>query len=338
MNPSIADSARPSSVAPEIPGSLPERQGQTRFVHRRVGVVGLGHMGQAFAANLIADGHQVFVWDRNPERTHVLQRSGAHAAVRLADLSHYDAVISSVSDDDALAAVALGAEGLVSVLAAQTVHISMSTVSPALSGRLVEKHALHGQAYVAAPVLGNPDAAQARKLFVLAAGRAAAVEKVRPLLEGFGQRLFVIAENAAAADLVKLAGNVLTATALESMGEVLALLRKGGVDPGVAFDVITNSLFDSQVHRTYGRKIVEQHYSPAGMAVPLAVKDLWLALAEAEREAVPMPAASLVHDRLVGMLARGWADLDWSALGLLAARDAGLDDAATADGASSPRP
>ena len=200
MNPSIADSARPSSVAPEIPGSLPERQGQTRFVHRRVGVVELGHMGQAFAANLIADGHQVFVWDRNPERMHVLQRSGAHAAVRLADLSHYDAVISSVSDDDALAAVALGAEGLVSVLAAQTVHISMSTVSPALSGRLVEKHALHGQAYVAAPGLGNPDAAQARKLFVLAAGRAAAVEKVRPLLEGFGQRLFVIAENAAAGE------------------------------------------------------------------------------------------------------------------------------------------
>lgn len=62
------------------------------------------------------------------------------------------------------------------------------------------------------------------------------------------------------------------------------------------------------------------------MAVPLAIKDLRLALAEAERVAVPMPAASLVHDRLVAMAARGWADLDWSALGLLASVDAGLDD------------
>jgi 3-hydroxyisobutyrate dehydrogenase-like beta-hydroxyacid dehydrogenase len=194
-----------------------------------------------------------------------------------------------------------------------------------LSRRLAEEHALLGQDYVAAPVLGNPDLARVRKLFVLAAGQAAAVERVRPLLERLGQRLFVIGENVAAANLVKLAGNVLTATTLESMGEVLALLRKSRVDLNVAFNVFTGSLFDSRVHRTYGRKIVDEHYSPPGMTVPLALKDLRLALAEAERHAVPMPAASFVHDRLVAMVARGWAHLDWSALGLLAARDAGLD-------------
>src|SRR5271166_532201 len=127
-------------------------------------------------------------------------------------------------------------------------------------------------------------------------------------------------------NLVKLAANVLTATTLECMGEVLALMRKGGVDAHLAFDVLTNSLFDSRIHKSYGEKIVEGRYSPPGMTAPLAVKDLRLALAEAEREAVPMPAASLVHDRLVAMVARGWAELDWSALGLLAAVDAGLDD------------
>jgi len=108
------------------------------------------------------------------------------------------------------------------------------------------------------------------------------------------------------------------------MGEVLALLRKGGVDPEIAFEVLTNSLFDGKVHKTYGGKILNEGYLPAGMTIPLAVKDLRLALAAAEHAAVPMPAASLVHDRLVGVMARGWADLDWSALGLLAARDAGL--------------
>jgi 3-hydroxyisobutyrate dehydrogenase-like beta-hydroxyacid dehydrogenase len=195
-----------------------------------------------------------------------------------------------------------------------------------VSRRVAEEHARRRQDYIAAPVLGNPDAARARRLFVLAAGSPSAMEKVRPLLERLGQQLFILGEDAALANLVKLAANVLTATTLECMGEVLALLRKGGVDDHLAYDVLTNSLFDSRVHKTYGGKIVDERYSPPGLAVPLAIKDLRLALAEAERTAVPMPAASLVHDRLVAMVARGWAGLDWSALGLLAAVDAGLND------------
>lgn len=136
----------------------------------------------------------------------------------------------------------------------------------------------------------------------------------------------MISDDAASANLMKLAANALTATTLECMGEVLALLRKGGVDGHLAYDVLTNSLFNSRVHKSYGARIVEGRYSPAGLAVPLALKDLRLALAEAEHAAVPMPAVSLVHDRLVAMAARGWNELDWSALGLLAAVDAGVTD------------
>ena len=292
----------------------------------RIGIVGLSHMGHAFAANLIEDGHNVLVHDRDPGRVADLVRIGAHAAAELNDLANCDTVLTSLPDDDALAAVALPPHGLANILAAKSVHVSMSTVSPDLSRRLTEEHARHGQDYVAAPVLGNPDFAAARKLFVLVAGAPSAVEKVRPLLERLGQRMFVIGQDAALANLFKLAANVLTATTLECMGEVLALLRKGGIDSDLGFDVLTNSLFDSRVHKNYGAKIVGARYSPPGMAVPLAIKDLRLALAEAERTAVPMPAASLVHDRLVAMTARGWTDLDWSALGLLAAVDAGLDD------------
>jgi 3-hydroxyisobutyrate dehydrogenase-like beta-hydroxyacid dehydrogenase len=298
--------------------------GPAEFVTRRVGVVGLGHMGHAFAGNLVEDGYEVSVYDRNPKQTGAL--TGARPAGQLADLAACDSVLTSLPDDDALAEVALGPQGLVGVLAPGAVHISTSTVSPAISHRLAEEHARHRQDYVAAPVLGNPDFARERKLFVLAAGPPSALEKVRPLLDRLGQRLFVIGDDAGLANLVKLAANVLTATTLECMGEVLALMRKGGVDAHLAYDVLTNSLFDSRVHKSYGGKIVEGRYSPPGMAVPLAIKDLRLALAEAERAAVPMPAASLVHDRLVGMVARGWAGLDWSALGLLAAVDAGLND------------
>jgi 3-hydroxyisobutyrate dehydrogenase-like beta-hydroxyacid dehydrogenase len=254
-----------------------------------------------------------------------MEIAGARAATRLADLADCDVVLTSLPDDDALASVASGPGGLADVLAPGAVHISTSTVSSAISRRLAEEHARHQQEYVAAPVLGNPDFARERKLFVLAGGPRSAMEKVRPLLERLGQRLFVIGEDAALANLMKLAANALTATTLECMGEVLALLRKAGLDGHLAFDVLTNSLFDSRVHKTYGGKIIEGRFSP-GMAVPLAMKDLRLALAEAEHEAVPMPAASLVHDRLVEMMARGWTGLDWSALGLLAAVDAGLDD------------
>ena len=305
---------------------LNNQQGEVvaRWAIKRVGVVGLGHMGHAFAVNLLQDGYQVLACDRDAERARAL--SGARAVAELADLASCDVVLTSLPDDDALAAVALGAGGLVAALAPGAVHISMSTVSPGISRRVAEAHARRKQDYVAAPVLGNPDFARGRNLFVLAAGSRAALEKVRPLLQRLGQHLFVIGEDPGLANLMKLGANTLIATTLECMGEVLALLQKGGIGGRLAFDVLTNSLFDSRVHKSYGGKIIEGRFSPAGMAVPLATKDLRLALAEAEHTAVPMPAASLVHDRLVAMAARGWGDLDWSALGLLAEAEAGLGD------------
>jgi 3-hydroxyisobutyrate dehydrogenase-like beta-hydroxyacid dehydrogenase len=302
----------------------PQGQAFTGSAVKRVGVVGLGHMGHAFAVNLVQDGYQVLAYDRDAKRATAL--SGARAAAELADLASCDVVLTSLPDDDALAAVAFGAGGLVAALAPGAVHISMSTVSPEISRRVAEEHARRKQDYVAAPVLGNPDFAHERKLFVLAGGPHAALEKVRPLLQRLGQHLFVIGEDAGLANLMKLGANTLTATTLECMGEVLALLRKGGIDGHLAFDVLTNSMFDSRVHKTYGGKIVDERYTPPGFVVPLAIKDMRLALAAAEKSDVPMPAASLVHDHLVELVARGWAELDWSALGLLAAVNAGLGD------------
>jgi 3-hydroxyisobutyrate dehydrogenase-like beta-hydroxyacid dehydrogenase len=292
-----------------------------------VGVVGLGRMGQAFAAILLSAGYRTIVYDRDPKRAQPLQLDGAQAAMRLADLAPCDVVISSLPDDAVLAEVTLSHDGLADILAPGAVHVSMSTVSPELSRRLARSHAARGQAFVAAPVMGNPDLARTQRLFVLAGGQPEAIERVRPLLERLGQRIFVISDDAGLANVMKLAGNVLTAATLQSMGEVFALLRKAGIDQHVAFDVLTGSLFDGRVHKAYGGKIVDERYDPPGMTAPLAVKDLRLALAEAESLAVPMPVASVVHDRLVGVVARGWAGLDWSALGKLAAADAGLDEA-----------
>jgi len=334
MNSSIARPASPHQEGSS--GPAPSRASQDAAARpiRCIGVVGLGHMGEEFAQNLVSDGYEVIVEDRDAERAQALQPHGARVAARLADLAPCDAVITSLPNDEVLASVALLPDGLAAILAPSSIHISMSTVSPGLSRRLADVHAAHGQGFVAAPVLGNPDLAHARKLFVIAGGRHEAVARARPVLERLCQHVFVMGDDAGAASLMKLAGNTLTAMTLQGMGEVLALLRKSGVDPHLAFDVLTGSLFDGRVHKTYGGKIVEGRYSPPGMTAPLAIKDLRLALAEAEHQAVPMPVASLVHDRLVGVVARGWGGLDWSALGLLAAAEAGLDASVTAAVAS----
>jgi 3-hydroxyisobutyrate dehydrogenase-like beta-hydroxyacid dehydrogenase len=310
--------------------SIPSSQELPEAAVRCVGVVGLGRMGAAFAANLLSAGYRTVVYDRDDRRAQPLQVEGARAAERLADLVACDLVISALPDDAALETVAIGPDGLTDILPRGAVHVCVGTISPGLSRRLASAHAALGQGFVAAPVLGNPDLARAQRLFVLAAGAPKAVARARPVLERLGQKVFIVGDDPGHASLVKLAGNVLTAATLESMGEVFALLRKAGVDPHLAFDVFTGSLFDGRVHKTYGGKIVDGRYDPPGMTVPLAVKDLRLALAEAEQLAVPMSVASLVHDRLVAAVARGWAGLDWSALGLLAAADAGLGDTAPA--------
>jgi 3-hydroxyisobutyrate dehydrogenase-like beta-hydroxyacid dehydrogenase len=239
---------------------------------QRIGVIGLGHMGSDFAGNLIADGYQVTVYDRNEKHAAPLVAMGATAAAAIADLASCEIVLTSLPDDDALADVTLRDGGLIHALAPGAVHVSMSTVSPGLSRRLAQQHRLAGQSYVAAPVLGNPDLAQARKLFVIVAGESPAVARVSPVLDRLGQRLFLLGDDPGTANLMKVAANALTALTLQSMGEVLALLRKGGVDARAAFEVLTGSLFDGKVHKTYGGKIVESHYSPPGMTIPLALK------------------------------------------------------------------
>jgi 3-hydroxyisobutyrate dehydrogenase-like beta-hydroxyacid dehydrogenase len=178
---------------------------------------------------------------------------------------------------------------------------------------------------VAAPVFGNPDAAKARELFIVVGGISEAIEYCRPLLDVLGQRTFVIGSDPAAANLAKLAGNVMSAATMEIMGEVLALARKRGLDPEALMKIFTSTMFDSRVHRIYGAKIVARSHA-AGFALPLALKDVRLALAEADAAAVPMPSVGVVRERMLAGIAKGYGHLDWSALGRIAAEEAGLPD------------
>jgi 3-hydroxyisobutyrate dehydrogenase-like beta-hydroxyacid dehydrogenase len=297
-------------------------------VHGDIGFVGLGRMGTAMAANLAASGDRVIAYVRRPEQMGELKALGLNPTTELTDLFACEFVISMLPDDAAVREVVLGDQershdGLAIGLPAGAIHLSMSTISTATASELAAEHALHGQGYVAAPVFGNPDAAKARQLFIIAAGAAADVQRCRPLLNVLGQRTFVVAEDPGYANLIKLAGNMLTATALEALAEIVALLRKRGFDPKLFVEILTDTMFGGRVHRIYGEKIVAERYAP-GFALPLALKDVFLALAEAEKAAVPMPSVSVVRDRMRAGIAHGYADLDWSALGLIAAEQAGV--------------
>lgn len=289
----------------------------------RVGFIGLGQMGRAMAANLLQAGHDVTVYNRTRAKAEALAERGAKIADAPADACRGDAVFSMLADDAAVERVVFGEEGMLASLSAGAVHVSSSTISVALSKRLAAAHAEAGQRYLAAPVFGRPDAAAAGKLYVAVAGAPDALHIAMPLLDAISQRTFTVSETPEAANLVKLSGNFLIAAVIESLGEAMALVDKGGVDKRQYLDIITSTLFGASVYKTYGGLIADAKFEPAGFAALLGMKDIRLTLAAAEDLRVPLPLASLLRDRFLRLLAHGGDALDWSAIGGLAAKDAG---------------
>ena len=292
----------------------------------RIGFIGLGNMGSAMAANLIKAGHDVTVYNRSRTKVDALTAEGARPANSVADACRGEVVITMLANDDAGAGVTCGDGGVVASLGPGATHVSSSTISVSLSERLTAAHADAGQRFVAAPVFGRPEAAQAAKLFVVAAGEPATLQAISPAFDAVGQRTFVVSEEPKTANLVKLSGNFLITSVIESLGEAMALVGKAGVDKHQYLDILTSTLFGAPIYKTYGDLIAGEQFEPAGFAASLGQKDIRLVLTAADELQVPMPLASLIRDRFLTLLARGGADLDWSAIGALAAWEAGGTD------------
>jgi 3-hydroxyisobutyrate dehydrogenase-like beta-hydroxyacid dehydrogenase len=295
-----------------------------RMTNMEIGLIGLGNMGSGIAKSLLRAGHKLTVYNRTRSRAEPLKAQGATVAASIAEACRAGAVLTMLADDPALEAVVFGEGGILASLPRGGVHVSLSTISVALSERLTEAHKKAGQEYVAAPVFGRPDAAENAKLAVVAAGVKRSVERCRPVLEALGTKLLVIGEKPSMANTVKITGNFLIATVLESLGESLAFVRKSGLDAATVLDFFTSTFFNAPIYKTYGGLILEGKHDQVGFALPLGFKDLRLMLQAAEAQTVPVPIASLLHDRFVLALARGYENKDWSVLGRVAAEDAGL--------------
>jgi 3-hydroxyisobutyrate dehydrogenase-like beta-hydroxyacid dehydrogenase len=290
----------------------------------QVGLIGLGSMGSGIAKSLLRAGHRVTVFNRTRARAEKLRSDGADVAASVAEACRGEAVLTMLADDDAVEATALGPGGILQSLPEGGIHVSLSTISVALSDKLTGEHERAGQTFMAAPVFGRPEAAESGKLAVVAAGPRQTVEKCKPLFEAMGPKLLVIGEQPSKANVVKLTGNFLIATVLESLSEALAFARKSEIDPTVLMDFLTSTLFNAPVYKTYGGLIVDGNHDQVGFALPLGLKDIRLVLQAAEARSVPMPIASVLRDRFVTAMARGNQDKDWSVLGRVAAEDAGL--------------
>lgn len=291
----------------------------------KIAFIGLGNMGAHMARNLVQAKQDVSVWNRTASKAEPLRAHNAHVSASVPEaVRDAEVVITMLADDSAVSSLVLEPDGVLPHLKAGAIHISMSTISVALSQQLAVEHHKNGQHLVSAPVFGRPEAASAGKLFVVAAGDAAILDRCAPIFAAIGQRTFLVGHKPEMANVVKLAGNFLISVVIESLGESIALTRKYGIAPQEFVEFLTSTLFAAPVYKTYGGLIAEQRYQPAGFAMRLGLKDVRLVAAAADSAGVPMPLLSVVHDNAVSAVGRGMHELDWSSLARLAAENAGL--------------
>jgi 3-hydroxyisobutyrate dehydrogenase-like beta-hydroxyacid dehydrogenase len=280
-------------------------------------------MGQAMAASLLRAGHRVHVWNRSPDPVKALTAQGALAATQPADTARGEVLMTMLADDASVRSVILD-RGVLDAAAPGLVHVVLATVSVAFAKEFAELHRQHGIGYVAAPVFGRPDVAAEGKLNIVAAGDQAALQRVQPVLSAIGQKVWPVGAQPERANAIKIAGNFMIASAIETMGEAVALTRAHGIAAADFLDILTGTLFGAAVYKGYGAMIAAERYQPAGFKVTLALKDIRLALAAGDASHVPMPFASILRDQLLEASATGGADKDWASLAELAARHAGL--------------
>ena len=281
-------------------------------------------MGTGMVRSLLHAGHQVSVYNRTRDKAEALAKEGAQVAASLAEVClDSEAVFTMLSDDSAVEHVVFSEGGLASSLAGNAAHISSSTISTAMARRLAAEHLRREQAFLSAPVFGRPDAAEAGKLLIVTGGPSLLVERFRPLFEAVGRQTFLAGAEPWQANALKLCGNFMIAGMLEAFGEAIANLRKAKVEPHLFVDTMS-ALFGSPVYANYGGIIADERFEPPGFELRLGLKDIRLVLEIAQECEAPMPMASLIRDHFLSAMALGQANMDWSSIARVPARNAGL--------------
>jgi len=279
---------------------------------KRVGFVGLGHMGSAMARRLVDAGYDVTVWTRTAAHVDELAARGATRAESPEDAIAAGHLFSMLASEDVVRAVL--PPGLLRAAPPGFVHVNHATISARAADEFAADAADGGYGYVAAPVIGRPNVAAAGALTILAAGTPAAVEASMPMLEVMGRRVWHYGSVASAANLAKIGVNCLIAHALQALAESITLLERYSLDTGQFVQMINDSVFPGPVYGGYGDAIARGGYTPPGFTTVLGLKDVMLALQAAADAGVRLPSGPLLRDIFETTVAEVGDDLDWAAI------------------------
>jgi 3-hydroxyisobutyrate dehydrogenase-like beta-hydroxyacid dehydrogenase len=274
-----------------------------------VGFIGLGRMGRAMASNLARAGNRVRGWNRSP----VEGLDGVEIVRAPADAFDADATFTMLSDDAAVREVVL-AHGVLARARPGLTHVVSSTISIAFVEELSAAHKKAGVAYVASPVFGRPEAAEAASLNVLAAGDPVAVEKVKPLLQAISQRIWPLGADPKSANVAKIGGNMMLGMAVGALAEGAALAQTAGLDPKAFFELMLGTLFSgAPVYGIDAPKILSGDFEP-GFKLRLGLKDIGLAVAAAGDQAERLKMLQAIKTEMEAAVAAGLGERDLSAL------------------------
>jgi 3-hydroxyisobutyrate dehydrogenase-like beta-hydroxyacid dehydrogenase len=283
-----------------------------------LGFIGLGRLGYPVALNLLEQNKQLYIYNRTASKMEALTAKGATACHSVQELAtKCDIVFTLVSDDTAINAITLNEDGIAANLKPGGIHVSISTISPTTSEKLAEHHASLNQYYVAAPVMGRPTAAEARKLNFLVSGNPDAVQKIKPyLLQAGGEAVWEFGEKASFAHVAKLCNNFLVISVIECLAEAIRLAEKSGLDKQEWINMNINSLFNAPVYRTYSELLLNETYLPPQFYLKLGLKDINLALQQAEKINTPMPVGEQLKKQMEAGVAKGYGEYDQTAIAL----------------------
>ena len=286
----------------------------------RLGVVGLGNIGGAIAANLVADGHHVSVFDTDAVRVGAVVGLGARVAHGPREVGERSTItFASLPTPAAVEAVAIewlaGAEP-------GSIFVDLSTNAPATVRTLGVRLAAAGRHFLECPLTGGAPGAQARMLVFMVGGEPAVFERVRPLLDRLGRATFHLGP-LGLGNTAKLVNSLLAFTSTWVSLETLAVAAKAGIDLRTMVDVVrtggaTNFFIDRMV------ELVNERGRPTQFALGLAAKDAGLFLEVARECGVPTPAAAQVAQALVAAVGAGLAERDFTDLVELIERNAGV--------------
>ena len=286
----------------------------------QIAFIGLGHMGQPMARNLLNAGHTLSVFDLVASAVNELAAQGARAASSAADaVSSAEVVISMLPASRHVEGLYLGDAGLLSVIAPGSLVLECSTIAPEAARKVHQAAAARGIALLDAPVSGGTAGAAAGTLTFMVGGDAATLERARPILANMGKNIFH-AGPAGAGQVAKVCNNQLLAVHMIGTAEAMALGVANGLDPATLAEIMRQSSGGNWSLEKYNPWPGVMPNAPAskdyrdGFAAELMAKDLGLAqeAAQATASSTPMGALALQLYRL--LLKQGQGKLDFSAV------------------------